>query len=141
MGISDFIPGKALLDAGMHILDKIIPDPAEREKAKLALIESERAGQLDAAKLQMSAILAEANSSDKWTSRARPSFLYVIYILMLASLPMGILFAISPEIAAGVIQGFHNWLDAIPEPYLQLFGVVMLGYTAGRTVEKVKGVS
>ena len=37
----------------------------------------------------MSAIVAEANSSDPWTSRARPSFLYLIYVLLLFAVPMG----------------------------------------------------
>jgi len=141
MNLTDFIPGKALIDAGLHIIDKIIPDPAEREKAKLALIESERQGELEAAKVQLSAILAEANSPDKWTSRARPSFLYVVYILMLSAIPMGVIYAISPSTAANITTGFRAWLEAIPEPYLQLFGVVMLGYIGGRSVEKVKGVA
>jgi hypothetical protein len=31
----------------------------------------------------MAAVLAEAESPDPWTSRARPSFLYVMYVLLL----------------------------------------------------------
>jgi len=83
--------------------------------------------------------LAEANSTDKWTSRARPSFLYVVYILMLASLPMGVLYAISPDTATHVTTGFNAWLKGIPEPIVNLFQWVMLGYIGGRTYEKVKG--
>jgi len=33
--------------------------------------------------VSLSAILAEANSADPWTSRARPTFLYVIYGIIL----------------------------------------------------------
>jgi len=35
--------------------------------------------------ISLSAIMAEANSHDPWTSRARPTFLYVIYGVILLS--------------------------------------------------------
>ena len=37
--------------------------------------------------------------------------------------------------------GFKGWLTAIPDSILQLFGVVMTGYVAGRSWEKVKGAA
>ena len=37
---------------------------------------------------QMQAIVAEAQSADPRTSRARPSFLYVMYALLIWSIPM-----------------------------------------------------
>jgi hypothetical protein len=37
--------------------------------------------------------LAEAQSADPWTSRARPNFLYVMYILLPTALPTGVLSA------------------------------------------------
>jgi len=46
-----------------------------------------------------------------------------------------------PAHAATFTAGFKAWLESIPEPMLQLFGVVMTGYVAGRSWEKVKGVS
>jgi len=141
MDITDLIPGKALLQAGMSIIDKLIPDPEAKAKAKLDLMKMQQEGQFKEAEIQMSAILAEANSADKWTSRARPSFLYVVYILMLAGIPMGILFAISPETAANVTEGFGEWLKAIPSEITDLFKWVMLGYIGGRSYEKVKGVA
>ena len=36
---------------------------------------------------------------------------------------------------------FKDWLNAIPEPIITLFGVGYLGYTGARTVDKVKGVA
>jgi hypothetical protein len=89
----------------------------------------------------LSAILAEAQSTDPWTSRARPSFLYVVYILILASIPMGFLYAFSPETAAAVTTGMREWLAGIPKDLIELFQWVMLGYIGGRSFEKVKGVS
>ena len=62
------------------LIDKNIPDPRERDRAKLELLKLE--GDQEAAQIgqQMQAIIAEANSHDPWTSRARPSFLYVMYV-------------------------------------------------------------
>jgi hypothetical protein len=62
------------------LIDKIIPDPQARDRAKLELLKLE--GDQEAAQIgqQMQAIIAEANSHDPWTSRARPSFLYVMYV-------------------------------------------------------------
>lgn len=134
-------PLTAVLDIGGKVIDKIFPDPAQRDAAKLELLKAQQAGALDEVRVSLSAILAEANSSDKWTSRARPSFLYVVYILILASIPMGVVYAINPHAAADVTAGFRAWLSAIPESYLQLFGAVMLGYIGGRSWEKVKGAA
>lgn len=124
-----------------NAIDKIWPNPEDKAKAEALTM----AATADAAVKQLQAaqavMLAEASSSDKWTSRARPSFLYVVYVLILASLPMGVLFSIKPDIAHAVIEGFHQWLSAIPQNFTDLFMYVMLGYTGARTFEKVKGVS
>lgn len=90
---------------------------------------------------QMEMIKAEASSSDPWTSRARPSFLYVVYLLILWALPMGFASIWYPQSVAMFTAGFKGWLSAIPSEMLQLFGVVMTGYVAGRSWEKVKGVA
>jgi len=122
-------------------IDRFVPDPAQRDAAKLAMLQAEKAGELDYIKTTMSAILAEASSADPWTSRARPSFLYVVYILLLFGLPMGCVSAWSPETATAVAAGFKAWLSAIPDSLYLLFGTVMTGYGVQRTVEKVKGVA
>ncbi len=127
---------QALIPVLGGLLDKIIPDPEAREAAKLELLKQQQQGSLQEAETQLSAIIAEAQSQDPWTSRARPSFLWVIYILLLAGIPMGVLFAISPETANNITTGFKDWLSAIPEPYIQLFGVGYLGYTGARTLDK-----
>lgn len=132
-------PVTALLDVGGKIIDKIFPDPEQRDAAKLALIKEEREGRLEEVKTSMSVMLAEAQSNDPYTSRARPSFLYVVYILMLFSIPMGILHAVSPETAANVSTGATAWFSAIPESIIDMFTIVMMGYIGGRSFEKVKG--
>jgi hypothetical protein len=59
-----------------------------------------------------------------------------VYILLLSAIPMGILFAFSPDTAKDVTAGFKAWLDAIPEPIITLFGVGYLGYSGMRTLDK-----
>jgi len=131
----------SVFDFGSKVIDKIFPDAGERERAKIELIKAQSEGQLKELEIQLSAILAEANSADPWTSRARPSFLYVVYIMILASFPIGILFAVSPENAQNVTDGVKMWLEAIPSDIIDLFQYVMLGYIGGRSFEKLKGVA
>ena len=134
-------PVTAGLDLIGKAIDRFVPDPAQAAAAKLAMYQADRAGNLDEVKVAMSAILAEAGSADPWTSRARPSFLYVVYILILFGLPMGVLSAFYPLMSLAIASGFKAWLTAIPTELYVLFGTVMTGYGVQRTIEKVKGVS
>ncbi|OYU14650.1 MAG: hypothetical protein CFE37_09975 [Alphaproteobacteria bacterium PA4] len=121
------------------LLDKIIPDPKARDEAKLALLQLQGSQELDLVQAQLSAIVAEANSADPWTSRARPSFLYVMYVLLLWSIPMGLIAAVKPDMAKAIGEGMTAYLQGIPEPLYALFGTGYLGYTAARQWGKVKG--
>ena len=122
------------------ILDKIIPDPRARDAAKLELLALQGTQELDTLKTQMAAILAEAQSVDPWTSRARPSFLYVIYVIILWAIPMGLISAFSPLTAKGIAEGMNGYLAGIPDSLWGLFGTGYLGYTAARQWGKAKGV-
>lgn len=122
------------------IIDKIIPDKAERDKAKLELLNLQGTQELQQVQTQLSAIIAEANSQDPWTSRARPSFLYVMYAMILWALPMGVLAAFRPEAARDIAAGMNAYLNGLPEPLYALFGTGYLGYTAARQWGKIKGV-
>lgn len=130
-----------LFALGSKLIDKLFTSPEEKAKAQLELMRLERAGDLEEMKTQLSVILAEAQSPDKWTSRARPSFLYVCYLLILFAIPMGILSAFSPDTAVRVSDGFNAWLKGIPEAITDLMKWVMLGYIGGRSFEKLKGVA
>lgn len=122
------------------IIDKVIPDKEARERAKIELLRMEGSHELKAIEARLSAIVAEANSRDPWTSRARPSFLYVMYVMILAALPMGMLAAFNPVLARDIAQGMNAYLAGLPEPLYALFGTGYLGYTAARQWGKVKGV-
>lgn len=134
----------ALLDALVGpvagLLDKLIPDPKARDEAKLKLLQLQGSQEMEATKTQIAAIMAEAQSTDPWTSRARPSFLYVMYALLLWAIPMGLIAAVQPTMAKDIAAGMNAYLNGIPEPLYALFGTGYLGYTVARQWGKAKGV-
>jgi len=128
----------AIIGPVAGLLDKLIPDSRARDAAKLELLKLQGTNELEATKLQLSAIVAEAQSIDPWTSRARPSFLYVMYTLLLWAIPMGLIAAVNPAMAVAIGKGMTGYLAAIPEPLYALFGTGYLGYTAAREWGKAK---
>ena len=129
---------EAVIGPVSKLLDKIIPDPEARDRAKLELLKLQGDQEMGTIGVQMQAIVAEANSADPWTSRARPSFLYMMYALVLWSIPMGPIAAADPAMAKGIAEGMTAYLRGIPEELYALFGTGYLGYTAERTWGKVK---
>ena len=127
---------ESLIGPIASIIDKVIPDKEARARAKLELLALEGTHELKQIEARLSAIVAEANSRDPWTSRARPSFLYVMYALVLFALPMGVISAF----AHGISGGITAYLGALPEELYALFGTGYLGYTAARQWGKAKGV-
>ncbi len=123
------------------LVDNLFTSDEERDKAKLQLLKMQQDGKLKEVELQMSAILSESQSKDPWTSRARPCFLYVIYIFILAAIPMGIVSAFDGEMAQRIATGVEAWLKVIPESMWGLFGVGYLGYTGARSWDKSKGTA
>lgn len=122
-------------------INKIWPDPTAKAAADAQVIKATADAALAQLQTQMSVMLAEANSTDTWTSRARPSMMYVMYILILTAIPMGLLYAFDPKHADLIAKGLQAWLSAIPDSLWSLFQFSFLGYSASRTVEKVKGVA
>lgn len=131
---------EAIVGPVSKLLDKIIPDPEARDRAKVELIKLQGDQEMAVIAVQMQGILAEAQSADPWTSRARPSFLYVMYALILWAVPMGLISSVNPEMALSIGRGMTAYLRGIPEELYALFGTGYLGYTAARTWGKVKGV-
>jgi len=123
------------------VLDKVIPDAAERDKAKLELLKIEQSGKLEETKTQLSAILAEAQSADPWTSRARPTFLYVFYVLLILCVIGGVLGIWWPDRVTTAAQNIANLMAALPEELWWVFGTGYLGYTGARSFEKTKGAA
>jgi len=131
---------EGLIGPVANLLDRIIPDPQARDAAKLELLKLQAAQENEATRTQVSAIVAEAESPDPWTSRARPSFLYVMYALLLWAIPMGLISAVQPGMAQAIAAGMTAYLRGIPDELYALFGTGYLGYTAARAWGKAKGV-
>ena len=129
-----FEPITAALEIGGKIIDKIFPDQESKQRAKIELAMMQQNGELKELETRMSAILAEAKSADPWTSRARPSFLYVIYLMILMAIPIGILSAFNPAMAIQIASGMRAWLASIPDALWATFGIGYTGYTVARSV-------
>ena len=70
--------GPVLGKLGGELIDNLFETEAEKSAAKAKLVNLD----LKKYEIQMSAIVAEAKSADPWTSRARPTFLYVFYLMV-----------------------------------------------------------
>ena len=130
---------ESLISPLAAIIDKVIPDKGARERAKLELIKLEGSQELETLQARLAAVVAEASSPDPWTSRARPSFLYVMYVMILWALPMGLVAAVQPEAALAIAAGMSAYLNGLPEPLYALFGTGYLGYTVARQWGKIAG--
>jgi hypothetical protein len=76
---------------------------------------------------------------DLWTIRARPTFLYVMYAVILWAFPVGLIGAFNPRVATAMTVAMAAYLTALPEPVYTLFATGYLGYATLRQWGKVKG--
>jgi len=123
-------PLGALLDIGGKILDKVFPDPAQAEQAKLKLLEMQQNGELakiaaDTAEQQELTKRHEADmASDSWLSKnIRPGTL--VFILIVYS----------------TFAMMSAWDIEVNNNYVELLGqwgmLIMSFYFGGRTLEKI----
>jgi hypothetical protein len=137
-GIDDAIGGvSTLLNTAIN---KIWPDPADKAKAEAITMAAAADAAIQQLKASQAVMLAEEQSADKVTSRARPLFLYVMYVMILSAIPMGVLYAFDPKHADLIAVGLQRWLAAIPDAMWQLFMTGYLGYTFARGADKAGGV-
>lgn len=128
-----------IFDIGKTLIDKLFPDPEAKARAQMELLVLQQNGELKELETRMSAILAEANSEDPWTSRARPSFLYVFYFIIIAMTVVAPLVGIlEPEAMDAFFANVGKGFTAIPEEMWWAFTAGYLGYAGVRTFEKRK---
>lgn len=121
-------------DAANIIIGAIKKDPTlekelariELEHKKLAIKEAEGVRDL---------FKAEIKSEDSYIRRARPTFLYMGYILI--ALDLGIL-SLANAISAG-FGGPAIPFAVLPREFYALFTIAFTGYTAARSVDKRDG--
>ena len=126
----NMLPLGALLDIGGKILDKVFPDPAQAEQAKLKLLEMQQNGELakiaaDTAEQQELTKRHEADmASDSWMSKNIR--------------PMTLVFILIVYTVFGVGSAFNI---NVHQPYVELLGqwgmLIMSFYFGGRTLEKI----
>jgi hypothetical protein len=122
------------------IAKRLLPeDPEAAHKARLALLEAEEGGRLAELQASLGAILAEAQSADPWTSRARPTFLYVMYVVIALAFVGGIIGVWFPHHVDLAAANIGKLLAAIPDSLWWLFGAGYLGYTGARSFDKWRG--
>lgn len=126
-----------LFKTGEQLLKRLFPDPEQQEKAQQELRKMEQEGDLKTLATRMSAIIAEANSEDPWTSRARPTFMYVFYLVILSLVLISpIVGVFYPEQMTLFYTNVGTGFRAIPEELWWLFGTGYLGYSGMRMSEK-----
>jgi hypothetical protein len=125
------IPATDVVAPIAGVLDRIIPDPQARDAAKLELLRLDR-HELTNLYAAMTGARTPTPVADRWSTRARPSFLYVMYALLLWSVPLGLIAAVRPAAAQAIARGMTLYLNALPEPLYALFATGYLGYTVAR---------
>ena len=132
-----------IISAALKIIDKVIPDPAQKAAAQLAVMQLQQTGELKQLEAETSIALAqidvnkiEAASPSFFKSGGRPAVIWIC--------------------AGGLFYQFmgrpfitwlsENWLHATPPPALDMNTLLpllfsLLGLGSLRTFEKYKGVS
>jgi hypothetical protein len=124
------------------VIDRAWPDPAQRAQAAIELEKLRQAGEFKELDSAMQVILAEANSQDPWTSRARPSFMYVFYFILLALVIVApVLGIFNPNEMKSFFENVKYGFEAVPEALWWTFSAGYLGYTTARTYEKKVGIA
>lgn len=118
------------------ILDALGLDPEKKAAAKALLMSQASQDAIKQTQVDLSAIIAEAQSPDPWTSRARPSFLYIMYSVIILAFVGGIIGIWFPANVHQAALNISELLKAIPDSLWWLFGSGYLGYTGARSFDK-----
>lgn len=129
---------KPALDSVTTLIQQFHMSPEEKQQAQQAIADAAQKAQLAAQDydVQLNSIAgqnirADASSGDAYTSRARPTFMYVI-IAVIAFNYIGLPLA--------QIFGSKVGPIVLPADLLTLFGVCVTGYVFSRTAEKVSAL-
>jgi hypothetical protein len=143
ISLAEIDVGSVLTGAGQFLKDCRTAwtgkEPISADKAAELAIEAEKIGAaIETARTSI--LVAEASSPDKWTSRARPAFMYVFYFLLISLVIVapfiGIYFPLQMDLFyKNVSAGFK----AVPDAMWATFTCGYLGYTAARQYGKIKG--
>jgi uncharacterized membrane protein (DUF106 family) len=124
------IPLAALLDVGMKVLDKVIPDPEAKARAQGELLKLQQEG-------RMAELQADMNEQDNLTKRAESDMRSDSWLSKNIR-PMTLIFILTVYTVFAMMSAFgHN----ANEEYVTLLGqwgmLIMSFYFGGRTLEKI----
>lgn len=138
-----FDPLSAALDIGGKVIDRLWPDPAQRDAAKLELLKLQQEGELKAlladvelAKGQMEVNKAEAENPSVFVSGWRPGVGWVCVLALFSQFIVRPFFEFGAHLAGYVVQ--YPGLDTGD---LMTLLTGMLGIGVMRTTEKLRGVA
>lgn len=119
-----------LLDVGLRLIERLIPDPAAKAEAQRKLIELQQTGQLAEIEAATKVVVAEAQSEHPLTSQWRPITMLTFTAIVANN------YILYPYLRL-------FWADApmleMPEQLWNLLQIGIGGYVVGRTAEKVVG--
>jgi len=100
---------------GNFVLNRAVKDPRARQKIRgelaQTLVDREEAASTEIAKITG----AGSAATDPWIKKARPTFLYVVYIMVFGAIPFGALYGFAPEFSGRFVEGMALFLNAIPD--------------------------
>jgi hypothetical protein len=143
----------AIIPVVGQVIDKLFPDPAQAEAAKLELLKLQVADKQFTQDIESKLMLAqaeinkaEASSADPfranwrplvgWTAAVGLGFMIVLKPLLISLLSLSIITGVDPKLVESVIQ--H--LPSLDTDLLMGILIPLLGLGVYRSVEKIKGV-
>lgn len=133
--IGDIFGVGGLSSLAQTIIEKFVPDP----QAKAAALQQLQQNQIEIQKMSDDLevklndiagqnIRSDSSSGDKFTERARPTFMYIVEFIL------GFNYVIVPIVQMATGKSLSPF--TLPPDLLTLFGVCVTGYVMSRSVDK-----
>lgn len=127
---------KPALDSVTAVIGQFHLSPEDKLKAEQAIRDAQAKAIADAQDYEVKLndiagqnIRTDAGSQDKFTSRARPTFMYIVEAIL------GVNYIVIPTIQ--LVTGKSLAPYVLPGDLLTLFGICITGYVMSRTAENV----
>ena len=120
----------------IDLIDKSNLTKQEKQEITLKMQEFQIEALKEANKLN----ILDSQSTSKYRSFARPTFLYLFYALILLSLPIGLLNYLNNDFYLALVDGMKTYLSIIPEYMITGFLTIIGVLGVGRTIEKINGL-